>query len=399
MARAAAEGARVSSCNNMAWDIPSQGTPYYRPVAPEVPAPDNTAARIISAGTPVAIEAFTRMAIARENARNEQAKMLQDADLAAKKLQFDYKKQGDDYNVAKENADSLEQSRKDLAQWHQDTVDERSETLKNKLNATLAAQDAVTNWEKGIASNDAAAVNDLKGISPELMKSNPGEFIVQSNDWNLKHGDAKVGAVPALQSRLSKQVNSLTIPFVPNAQYVTADGKDTGKPEDLQWRVPATNGKWIPASSQVGQANLVDIYHKYQDEQNRQAIMKGIIAAGHGSVVHQTDPKLGKVAVPTLDKYAAGILGSFGKQRETPASQTPPGLMYTTHPKWSINAGGGTESDMPSTAPDPADERQKREEDYARGLISTNPGRADAIKSVFFRKYPDADPNTFDYGQ
>lgn len=370
------------------WDTLLQQFPYYKPQEPEVPKPDNTAAKLISAGTETAVNAFVKGAIARRQADLEEKQMIQTAGLTMRAQDITSKDADLRYQVAKENADSLEQSRKDLATWHEDTKDEASAKLKAKTQLALNAQSAAINWEKGIATNDSLSVQDLAPLTPELMKSNPGEFIVQANDWNLKHGDAKVGAVPTLKANLDKQVNSLSIPYVPGAELVDAGGNASAPPDQLMWRVLGKDGTWVPAQGRGGQADLIKLFHDYQDPQNRQAIKKGIIAGGHGSVIHQDDPKLGKIAVPTLDKYATGILGAFEKQRETPKSETPSTLMYTTHPKWSVTAQGevGNENIGPIDIPDLG--RVDQERTKVKEMMTQYPEKSDELRAMFEQRNP-----------
>lgn len=366
------------------WDTLLQQFQYHPPVAPEVPKPDNTAAKLISAGTETAVNAFVKSAIARRQADLEEKQMIQTAGLTMRAQDITSKDADLRYQVAKENADSLEQSRKDEAQWHQDTKDEKSETLRLKGQLALNSQTAAINWQKGIATNDAAAVADLSGLTPELMKSNPGEFIVQANDWNLKHGDAKVGAVPTLKANLASQIRSMTVPFVPNARLAGPDGLQTGSKDQLIWRVPTKEGNWISAAGQGGNADMLDLYYRYQDPANQPGIRMGLAAAGHGKITYRDDG----VADVSLDKYASDMLTAFQKQRETPKSETPSTLMYTTHPKWSVTAQGEVGNPNIGGIDLPDIGRVEQERTKVRELMTQYPDKSDELRAVFEQRNP-----------
>lgn len=376
------------------WDTLLQQFQYHPPVAPEVPKPDNTAAKIISAGTETAVNAFVKGAIARRQADLEEKQMIQTAGLTMRAQDITSKDADLRYQVAKENADSLEQSRVDEARWHDESRTERSAGLEAKTQLALNAQTAAINWQKGIATNDSAAVADLSGLTPELMKSNPGEFIVQANDWNLKHGDAKVGAVPTLKAKLGKQLDSLTVPFVPGVRLAGPDGGNTAPQDKLIWRVAATDGSWISAAGKGGQAKLVDLYHDYQDPANQQAIRMGLAAAGHGKVMFtpagdkKREGQADGVADVSLDKYASDILSSFAKQRETPKSETPPALMYTTHPKWSVTAQGEVGNPNIGGVDLPDLGRVEQERTKAKELMTQYPDKSDELRAMFEQRNP-----------
>lgn len=106
----------------MAFDIPSPAVPYYKPVEPVVPTPDNTAAKLISEGTATALQAFTHMAIARRQAELEQQKQLQDADLESRKL-----------NILEQHGDEEFQLKKQLYDTYQTGADARLTTAKANL--------------------------------------------------------------------------------------------------------------------------------------------------------------------------------------------------------------------------------------------------------------------------
>lgn len=371
------------------WDVLMSPYIYHPPEAPVVPKPDNTAAELISRGTATAVNAFLTAANQRKQAELEQERLTQQQALTLRAQDIARENNLLDYKVQQQNANSIEQSRKDFSRWHDQSLFERSEAEKARLNKGLAAADAAINWQHGIDQNDTTSIDAMKGLNPGLLRSNPGEFLVLAERWNIEHGNAKVGSVPELKKSLDERVNAITIPYVDGAEYVNAAGEGKGKPEDLMWRVPdkSGNGRWIPATSQVGQRKLLDVYHDYQDPVNQQAIKKAIIAAGHGSVIETVDPKLGKVATPTLDKWATRVLGSFEKTRETPVNQTAPQLMYT-HPKWTVTADAGVSSTpTEGSAALTPDELTQDTANY-KDAVAKHPDRAAQFQAIWQNLHP-----------
>ncbi len=370
----------------MAWNTTNEGVPYHPLVAPEVPV----APQIQAVGTDIGssiVSAFVHRAIAAEQTNLDQQKLLQNADLAAKGLQLDAQKQQQTYEVAKENADSLEQYRSDEQAWHEKNYSERQTALKTAQESKQAQQDAIVANVTSMNDLDKQSYVDGKDnglFDDKLLTSDPGEYIMRAKDFKDKYGLAQQGATPKLIADVSKRAGSITVPYAPGAELVDPTGKSTGK--DLAWRVPvqASDGstKYVDAATQAKPTPLLSIYNQYQTDPR--GVEKALIAAGHGSIKHETTAT-GKQATPVLDEWATKLTKAFSKKQGTVTSQVPRGLM-SVHPEWQVKAGAG----QPDTTG--ADTSSNDDVSNYKAAMAANPDQADYINSVWAQKHPDQPP-------
>lgn len=374
-------------------DFSFQGVPYHPPVAPVVPEPSDTAARTIAAGTQTGVMGFVHMAIAAKQAQLEQEQMLQRADLAAQELQYRDKWQQEDHAVAKENADTNAQYRKD---WF-DVYNKNAETdreyksglVKAKLQATADATAFQNKYAATESANDSRALNAAKNYKLDdatFWNDNPVEAIQALNDWKRRFGAAKVGAVPQMTDAFDAQVKKITVPFLAGAEY-EQQLDESGKP------LKDENGKQIWKWTGIGEnpvpkpIPLTDILAMWNDPTQRQYVEKGMIAAGHGHIVDQIQKSTGNIVhKPYLDAYAKKILMAADKMKPSEAqSEVPPILQQSRLPQWMIKAGVGQEADA-ATA----------EAGHVKSLIQQHPELTDQLRGTFYQTYPDFDGTYFD---
>lgn len=346
----------------MAFQFSNEGTPYYKPVAPEVPQPDNTAAKIISAGTQAGVMGFVHMAIAAENAKNEQAAMLQRADLAAKELSQRATAQAQNYEVAKQNADTQEKYRNDWYNIYKENADTRrdqdSALFTEKTRQRMAAEDFGKNYvttQTQTENSALQAATKLKLNDERYRNDHPVEWLAAKDDFERRFGTAKVGAIPGMLNALNTQAKSMTVPFAQGAEFDVSTGK---------WTSVTPQGKVMASPVPVP---LTQIVSMWQDPTQRQYVENGLIAAGHGHMVDQitksgigvdipfTNRRIGTkdkiTKVPTLDAYGNKILSAAGKVKPSEAqNEVPEILQQSRPPQWMIKAGAGREDAAPSAA-------------------------------------------------
>lgn len=358
----------------MAFQFSNEGVPYHQPVAPVVPTPDNTAAKLIGQGGEAGVMGFVHMAIAAQQAKVEQQQMLQKADLAAQELQHRDQWQQQDYEVAKQNADTNAQYRKDWYDIYKENADtekdSKSALLKEKIRQKMAGDDFMANYATTQTQTENSALQaatKLK-LNDERYRNNyPVEWLAAKDDFERRFGTAKVGAIPGMINTLNTQAKSMTVPFVQGAEYTDLDekGNHTGQ---YSWSgmTPSGGKQMSPVP-----VPLTQIVSMWQDPTQRQYVEKGLIAAGHGHVVAQvqkagigidipwTGRRIGTKDqisnVPTLDAYGSNLLNSAGKVKPSEArNEVDPILQQSRPPQWMIKAGVGEDANQSSANTAPA---------------------------------------------
>lgn len=358
------------------WQIPTDGVPYHAPVAPVVPvAPQIPEGERIGSSL---LGAFTHAAIARRQADLEQQKMVQDADLTARKLTLAEKAQNQDYDLKKmyygilqENADSLGEYRRTALGR---TVDAAT--------ARLKAEQEQQKYQDTITENDnrfQQARSDLKIDDPKFQTDDPAGWISNVRELQHRFGTAQVGAVPDQLKGLQSQVDQIKVPFYPDASF---DGKN-----------------FIHDSKTPSMVPLEQIIQQYQDPDLRDHVESGLIAAGHGSIAQTLKEKHwfkpDEVTLkPTLDTYGKKVLRKVDLNRGTP--EVPPVLQRKDNvrvEKYGQGSGGSGKSvqeqsnDLNNEAPLPKGKtslnftptRTDQTLQHARNALAANPGARDEI--------------------
>jgi hypothetical protein len=194
------------------WDILQQPAQYHAPVAPEVPAPDNTAAKIISAGTDSAVNAFVRMAVQRNQAELERQKQVQDAALTLRAQDIAKENNKLDYEVGMANAKSLALSRVGIGSggitdpkwraqqsflWRQ----QQDEIVKQRQMSVAALDHQAITEAHDLGLNDEKNwVNDPVGTLDKFM------------NWQGRYGNAVEGQIPGELNRMKTRADQLKIP-------------------------------------------------------------------------------------------------------------------------------------------------------------------------------------------
>ena len=189
------------------WDVLQQPFQYHQPVAPEVPAPDNTAAKIIASGS--AAENFIRMAVARRQADLEQQQQIQQAALTMRAQDIAAENNRLDYLVGMENANSLREYRMGSGIYGNPQARAAAAAAireKYRLNteARVASQQQ---WdEKGLDALNAAGLNN-----EELWHTNPVKQLDAMEDWMGRYGNSYEGALHQEALRLKAKADLLKI--------------------------------------------------------------------------------------------------------------------------------------------------------------------------------------------
>jgi len=159
----------------MAWNTTNEGVPFHPLIAPETPAPSDTAARIISAGTGPAISGFVQMAIARERAQLEQQHQIQNADLQAKELAMRQEKMGQDHELGKRELD-LKSKYYDVLATNAGTNATRAETAMTRLLQQNGDRAEFEDQVATLNSDVDTRAKELGLTNPELQTKNPIGF-------------------------------------------------------------------------------------------------------------------------------------------------------------------------------------------------------------------------------
>ncbi len=389
----------------MAWNTTNEGVPYHPLVAPEVPVAPNIQPVGGELGSSI-VSAFVHRAIAAEQTNLDQQKLLQNADLAAKGLQLDAQKQQQTYEVAKENADSLEQYRSDEQAWHEKTYHDRQTVLKNTQDAKHAQDEAMISFANDINTTDARSTRDVKPfLSTATYKDNPAEAYRMGQAYIDKYSGAEVGSTPQNVKLVQDKINNLKVPYVAGASFVNAKGESTsgGKKgifsgsdltpdQQLMWRLPNPKNpaQWIAAKPYVQLLPISKIDEMYQDPVNHDQIAAGLAAGGHGTIVRTTDPNdKNKTTVSfKLDQYGQRLLDGLGKTREDVTNVASAASRTKTPKLWQIKAGMGNQPALP----DASNEALDNDMSQYKAAMSAHPDQADYINSVWSQKHPDQPP-------
>lgn len=249
----------------MAFQFSNEGVPYHQPVAPVVPQPDNTAAKLVGQGGEAGVMGFVHMAIAAQQAKVEQQQMLQQADLKAQDLQHEDQWHQQTYEVAKQNANTMQQYRLDYAK--------EQEAAATALN-TLRTSTANLNDEKrkqlqeGILTAGQAQLQfatTMAGLNNEFM----GRVMeLHANDPKIQTKDplAFADAVTALQTEY---------PAAPNGSGIQKQLSNLQKIADTQ----RTTIKW--GDSGTKSVTYQQLLAGLRNPDSHDAYYQGLLDAGH----------------------------------------------------------------------------------------------------------------------
>ncbi len=192
------------------WDILQQPFQYHPPVAPETPVPDNTAAKIISAGTDTAVGGFIRMAIARKQAELEEKQQVQQAALTLRAQDIAEENNKLDYEVGMANADSLKAYRSgggglmDPRARAKLAFDWRLQQKQMEADRALSIQEldqkAIPEAHEMGLNNEKNWVEDPVGTLDKYMT------------WSGRYGNAVEGQIPKELARYKARAELLKIP-------------------------------------------------------------------------------------------------------------------------------------------------------------------------------------------
>ncbi len=304
------------------FDILQQPFQYHQPVAPEVPVADNTAAKIISAGTETAVGGFIRMAVARRQAELEEAKQAQDAALTLRAQDIAKENNLLDYKVGLANAASLAAYRSGIGGGGISDPRWRAEQ------SFLWKQ-----HEKEVAEQRQASVGDLehKALSDSSYDfinqeknwvEDPVTAIDKYMDWSGRFGNAVDGRIPIEIKRLDNRANLLKIP-------VRVGGRLVPEKYELPDNAPVgTKPRYVPPQWTGGELKQVPLaefvqkwrYHPELRDQMRQELFA---AGGNSRIIDKIEK--GNPAVVKKTVFSSGIPLVGGRRVPFTGDEVTPG--------------------------------------------------------------------------
>ncbi len=379
---------------------------YHPPVAPELPARVNMPQGDFVGNS--IVNGMVHRAIASEQAQLDQQRMLQTADLQAKELSYKDKWQQQDYEIAKQNADSLSSYRSQEAEWHKANKDQRDALAAAKLEQQARAKALIESAMTSVNEFDNKAIPAAQPImDQQRILDNPGATLVDIGGWMQKYGGATVGAAPEIEKQLKTVAKGMQVPWADNAAYVDSKGNAelTDKNDPLAWRVPV---KTDPATgitvwrgvqpTDIRQRPLEEVANLYADPVNRQQAADALIAAGHGTV-EKTEDTMGwniwhpltrkstaTTQTPTLDPWANKLLLKLGQKRAQYQSEVPPAARIPLK-KWQVEAG--IAKGEPSYGGTPSGIEQDPAEQEAAYVNANDPDGTLGYRSTFLSRHPD----------
>lgn len=299
----------------------------YTPAHPLAVAPQIADVKPLPQGDMIGsalLSAFVHRAIASEQANLEQQRNMQAADAEARRLELAKKSEADQYEVAKYNAQSLERYRASYNPGMR---------AKQATDDKIAKAQAYQTYQDTVEENDNRFDNAIKYEYPILVDAkkqaeDPVGWIQAYHDATNRFGSAVVGKVPRQLGALKAQADQMKVPFVHGAELVQ-------DPATKSWGwTGANNGK-------IDQVPLEQIVRQWQNPQLRDSLSKGLVAAGHGSIVDVLEGKNVK-KTPTLDKYTNDILLKAGKlEFNRGKNEVPEVLTRPTNTRVEQYGGGG----------------------------------------------------------
>lgn len=160
------------------FDILQQPFQYHQPVAPEVPVPDNTGAKIIAAGAETAVNAFLRASIARKQAELEQQQIVQRGQIAERQLAVDQDRVNKSYQLGL-RGQNVTQQENSLDFYNQDREIKMKEDL---FPVQKEAIEALTTARQAKAKRDISMITQTAKMVEEAGKDAEGLGLY---DWKL----------------------------------------------------------------------------------------------------------------------------------------------------------------------------------------------------------------------
>jgi hypothetical protein len=243
----------------MAWNIPSEGTPYYRPVEPITPvAPREPQGERLGGNL---LTAMTQAAIARERAQLEQQQQLLTADLQAKELGLRQEKLGQDYELGKQEL-GLKSKYYDTLATNASTNATRAQSALERI--TQQARDRA-DFEQQISklSSDVDARAKELGINdPESQTRNPIGFAaaIQKIKGEFPNAPLYTG-IPDRFKAWQAIADQQTIPVKYGAQYDS---------EEKVWR-----------GGETRQRPIWQVYRDLHNPDTQETTIDALAAMGH----------------------------------------------------------------------------------------------------------------------
>jgi hypothetical protein len=218
------------------FDILQQPLQYHPPVAPEVPVPDNTGAKIIAAGAETAVNGFIRAAIARRQADLEQQDIIQRGHIAERQLEVEQDRTNKTYALGLKGQDVTRQGNYLDYSIRDRNMDLEEELLPYKEDAL----DALTSARNAKAKRDMATIKQTANMIEEAGKDATGLGLFDSEfqrDHPMQYAANAYGfrrlweatAEPKLQKTIKMFVDRA------NASKATLPDPVTGKPTKYPW--------------------------------------------------------------------------------------------------------------------------------------------------------------------
>lgn len=374
----------------MAYGSPETPVPFYRPVAPEIaqvrPLPEGD----LLGGNLIA--AFTQRAIAAENAKIDQQRMLQTADLAAKQLSFDREKLGDDYEL-RSKALGIDQQRADDLR---DAASRRLDLDEDLQKHRIPLLDAQTEYTKSTAklysnafvrnlafASKQADFLDQAGKDAEELGLYDSAFQTEHPMQYAKNAlgfERMYGATtdPKLKATIKKFVDQA------NASKVTLDGKQYSWAQVAQdIELNKDTSAFVDALKRGGyfHAEMGEETVAGTTSRTPNPVLKRILEDEMGGTPIKKINEIKAKVDPFAPKNATEALA---KGMITPADVT--GAAESLKKKDQA-AGESSSPDLPEPEIDPV----QQEADFVKQKMASDPDNAASYRERFLQRNPGRD--------
>lgn len=199
----------------MAFQTTNEGVPYHPPVAPDVPTAPRLPQGDMVGST--LINAWVHAALGREQAKLEQEKTLQTADLAARELQHKDQWEQMKYEVDKQNANTMSNYRmdnldvrrseasalNDLRGSQKALADEKVKQLQSGVQTATQASLEFARTMRGVHEDFMSRAGDLGVFSAKTQMQDPVGFADAISTLKAEYPNAPTG------SGISQQLRTL----------------------------------------------------------------------------------------------------------------------------------------------------------------------------------------------
>lgn len=236
------------------WVMPD-AIPYYKPVAPEIPVVDNTAAKII-AGTDLAGSFFRGLSTFAQINQNKQRQELE-----LKQLAQNMSLKEQDFALRSKALDQNYQLKKDGGPLQDELMNARIDWLRSKTAANGNTATNVLAYQKSVSDEVAAFQAELK--KRDLLNPNPKNPMQAYSEYADVANQFQNAQIPEIQSTLKDLKSRFDGTKIPISAY--------GASKDAE-------GKFIgggPKSFSPGQ-----IVSQLQDPQTADIMTKSLEASG-----------------------------------------------------------------------------------------------------------------------